>query len=271
MKQLRSGQHFGASKKVLRLDGTILTEAGYTPQIEVPWHYHENAYFFYHLKGRLDEVNKKKTVTCAPGTLLFHNWQDPHYDHNFTKDAMFFHIELETTWFKKYHLNSSILEGSLQLENPSIKESIQKIYRESRINDGITQLSVDGLLLQSYASIMRESQTEKTGIPAWVKRVREILHDCANEKITLAQLSKETGIHPVHLSKQFPRYFHAGFGQYLRNQKISKAATLLSNKNLSISSIAYQCGFADQSHFIRCFKTVHGLTPLKYRNKISKD
>jgi hypothetical protein len=46
MQQLQSGQHFGAAKKILRLEGTILTEAGYTPHIEVPWHYHENAYFF---------------------------------------------------------------------------------------------------------------------------------------------------------------------------------------------------------------------------------
>ena len=75
MRQLQSGQHFGAPKKILQLKGTILTEAGYVPDIEVPWHYHENAYFYYHLRGRLDEMNKKQTLTCTPGTLLFHHWQ----------------------------------------------------------------------------------------------------------------------------------------------------------------------------------------------------
>jgi len=30
MKQLQTGQHFGAAKKTLQLEGTILTEAGYT-------------------------------------------------------------------------------------------------------------------------------------------------------------------------------------------------------------------------------------------------
>lgn len=95
MKQLRYGQHFGAQRKTVKLDGTILTEAGYQPNIEVPWHYHENAYFFFHLRGKLDEVNKKKSVTCTAGTLLFHHWQDPHYDKNFSNDARFFISKLK--------------------------------------------------------------------------------------------------------------------------------------------------------------------------------
>src|SRR5580692_10310618 len=155
MRQLQPGQHFGVPKKVLQLKGTILTEAGYVDNIEVPWHYHENAYFYYHLRGRLDEVNKKQTLTCTPGTLLFHHWQDPHYDKNFSTDALFFHIELGKNWFARHDINRSVLEGSIQLENPLFKSIFQKIYRESGINDDITQLSVDGLLLQTFASIIR--------------------------------------------------------------------------------------------------------------------
>jgi AraC family transcriptional regulator len=266
MKQLQWGQHFGASKKILQLEGSILTEAGYTPHIEVPWHYHENAYFYYHLRGRLDEVNKKQTLTCTPGTLLFHHWQDPHYDKNFSTDAVFFHIELEKNWFAVHHLNPDVLEGSMQLGNPACKTAFQKIYSELKINDNATQLSVDGLLLQSFAAIMRHSQKEKHGIPGWVARIREILNDGETQGHTLQQLSLETGIHPVHLSKEFPKYFNAGFGDYVRNVKIERAARLLANKEITLSGIAHLCGFADQSHFTRCFKAFYGMTPLKYRN-----
>jgi AraC family transcriptional regulator len=268
MRQLKSGQHFGATKKTLQLKGTILTEAGYIPHIEVPWHYHENAYFFYHLRGHLDEVNKKKTLTCSSGTLLFHHWQDPHYDKNFSTDASFFHIELESNWFLRHQINPAAIEGSMEFESPILKSIIQRIFKESKINDNITQLSVDGLLLQSFAEIIRYSEREKSGLPGWVKKIREILNDTLQEKITLQQLSLETGLHPVHLSKEFPKYFHAGFGEYIRNKKIERATALLSDRNLSISEIAYQCGYADQSHFIRCFKTIHRITPLKFRNRV---
>jgi len=270
MKQLKSGQHFGVNKRTIQLEGTILTEAGYFPQIEVPWHYHENAYFFYHLKGRLDEVNKKKTVSCTTGTLLFHHWQDPHYDKNFSVDASFFHIELQNEWFLRHHLKLSILEGSIQLENPTLKPIFQKIHKEIKLNDSTTQISVDGLLLQAIAEITRTAQNEKSGIPIWVKKVREILNDNNPDKITLQVLSLETGIHPVHLSKAFAKYFNAGFGQYIRAIRIEKATKLLLNKNLSLSKIAYACGFSDQSHFIRCFKETVGTTPLKYRSSIKE-
>jgi AraC family transcriptional regulator len=266
MRHLRSGQHFGTNKKTVKLQGTILTEAGYTPNIEVPWHYHENAYFFYHLRGRLDEVNKKKTVTCTSGTLLFHHWQEPHYDKNFSEDASFFHIEIENEWFSRQHLKPSILEGSMQLDNPVLNPIFQKIHREIKLNDITTQISVDGLLLQSIAEITRFVQAEKSVKPAWVKKVREILNDSIAGKITLQMLSSETGIHPVHLSKEFPKYFNTGFGQYIRTVRIKKANKLLADKNLSLSEIAFMCGFSDQSHFIRCFKESVGTTPLKFRN-----
>jgi len=270
MKQLTSGQHFGAAKKVLRLNGTILTEAGYTPQIEVPWHYHENAYFYYHLKGRLDEVNKKQTLTCIPGTLLFHHWQDPHYDKNFSADASFFHIEIERNWFATHHINAAVLEGSIQMDNPSLKFIFLKIHSESKINDNITQLSVDGLLLQAFAAVMRDRQREISGVPDWVKKVKEILNDSYSERTTLNDLAIEIGVHPVHLSKEFPKYFNSGFGEYIRSIKVQKATTLLMDEARSFSNITYECGFSDQSHFIRCFKTIHGITPLQFKKRIVK-
>lgn len=270
MKYLKSGQHFGARKKTVKLDGAILTEAGYTPDIEVPWHYHENAYFFYHLRGRLDEVNKKKTITCTSGTLLFHHWQDPHYDNNFSKDACFFHIEIENKWFLQHQIKPSILEGSWQIKNPILKPIFLKIHREISLDDTATQISVDGLLLQSIAEIKRTSDTDRFGKPIWVKKVREILNDSFNTKITLQALAAETGVHPVHLSKKFPMYFGLGFGQYIRNVRVQKASQLLLDKEANLSHIAYECGFSDQSHFIRCFKEITGMTPSLYRSNITK-
>ena len=271
MKQLKAGQTFWSKQKSVKLEGTILTEVEYTPNIEeLPWHYHENFLFYYHLKGRLDEVNKKKTVTCTAGTILFHHWQDPHYDKNFSADARFFHVEIEDKWFVQHQVKPALLEGSMQLGHPVLKPIFQKIHKEIRLNDSTTQISVDGLLLQSIAEITRTASNPGSGTPAWVKKVKEILNDGIGEKITLESLSSETGIHPVHLSREFPKYFNTGFGQYIRSIRVEKATHLLSNKHLTLSEIAYECGFADQSHFIRCFKDIAGITPLKYRNLVAK-
>lgn len=265
MRLLKSGQHFGENKRSIRLLGTILTEAGYTPDIHVPWHYHENAYFFYHLRGRLDEHNKKKTVVCKPGTLLFHHWQDPHYDRNFSVDARFFHVEIGNEWFLRHQLKPAMLEGSMQLDNPLLQPVFQKIHKEIRLNDNITQISVDGMLLEAIAEIVRHGRQKDPKTPAWVKKVKEILHDNLATRLTLEMLSLETGVHPVHLSKEFPRHFQVGFGQYLRSLRVQKAITLLPDKNLTLSDIAFACGFSDQSHFTRCFKESMGTVPSEFR------
>lgn len=265
MQLLQVGQHFGNTQQKLRLNGTILTEACCTTGVEVPWHYHENAYFYMHLKGTHEEVNKKNRITCQPGTLLFHHWQDPHYNTNFSQESRFFHIEIEKSWFQRFHLSPELLEGSQQLENRELNPVFNKIYKELHQQDNATQLAIDGLLAQAFALLLRQSPGEKGKTPAWVKKVQAILHEGETENITLGQLSQETGVHPVHLSKEFPKHFGVSFGEYVRNRKVDRATPLLLHKDLTITDIAYRCGFADQSHFIRCFKERNGMTPLQFR------
>lgn len=269
MKYLIPGEHFGANKKKVHFRDYIFTEAGYEPGIAAPWHYHENAYFYYHLQGTLLEVNKKQKLLCQPGTVLFHSWQDPHYDTRFSTDVQFFHIELNAQWFQKFDLAANAVEGSKHLENPVFKSIFQKIYWETRHADAATPLAVEGLLMQAYAEMIRYEEKTQSFIPAWVEKVRQLLHEHDTQKITLELLAAETGVHAVHISRAFARYFNTSFGNYIRNIKLQQAVSLLADKNKSITDIAYSCGYADQSHFIRHFKKVYGMSPLKYRKLYS--
>jgi AraC family transcriptional regulator len=271
MESLSTGQTFWTKQNTVKLDGTILTGVEYTPNIkELPWHYHENAYFFMHLKGQLLEVNKKGSTVCQGGTLLFHHWQDAHYDTNFSEDASFFHIELEKKWFERMHLKRDLIEGSFHFENPVLKPIFYKVFHELKYTDHFSQLSVDGLLAQAFAILLRQKSYEKTESPLWTKKVREILHDSFSENITLQNLSDEIGLHPVYLSAEFSKYFGVSFGEYLRRLKLENARQMLLNSNDSITEISYSNGFADQSHFIRNFKEVFEITPLKFRKAHKK-
>jgi AraC family transcriptional regulator len=41
---------------------------------------------------------------------------------------------------------------------------------------------------------------------------------------------------------------------------------MIKQSNSDLSQVAYACGFADQSHFIRTFKSMTGLLPAKFKN-----
>jgi transcriptional regulator GlxA family with amidase domain len=55
--------------------------------------------------------------------------------------------------------------------------------------------------------------------------------------------------------------------QYIREVRVGVARHLLETSNQSLTNIAVQCGFYDQSHFTRQFKASTGITPLDYRRR----
>jgi AraC family transcriptional regulator len=105
-------------------------------------------------------------------------------------------------------------------------------------------------------------------LPAWVVKVEAMVETQYNQKLTLKALSKEAGIHPVHLSRQFPKYFNVSLYYYVRQIKIEKAVVMLYNNEYTLSEIGRQCGFSDPSHFNRCFRKIKGINPSEYRKLI---
>lgn len=264
MKQLLTGQFYGQTNETFHLDGITLTDTEYTHS-KVDWHYHQNPYFTFILEGNVIEGNKKETYHCSAGTLLFHNWQEPHYNikpDGFTRG---FHIELEQKWIDHCAISLNSLQGNIHLADPSLKLLLYKIFQEMKINDTATPLSINSLLLQTLAGMQCAHQALPKAKSGWVKELHDLLHDQCTEKLSLNELSKTLGIHPVHLSRQFSQYFHCSFGEYVRRLKVEKSLSLLSNKKYSLTEITFECGFCDQSHFTRNFKAQMGISPLAYR------
>lgn len=73
-----------------------------------------------------------------------------------------------------------------------------------------------------------------------------------------------------HLSRGYlNRLFRAGFGVNaavaLERARCARAESLLLRTDLTVESIAHQCGFADPSHFSHRFAAIHGMSPRTYR------
>ncbi|WP_395974747.1 helix-turn-helix transcriptional regulator [Chryseobacterium cucumeris] len=263
MNSLRSGEYFGETNQMVNLEGLTITDTEYTHPY-VDWHYHENAYFTFLLQGTMTEGNRKETYGCSAGTLLYHHWEDPHYNRKPDIFTRGFHIELSQSWFDRFDIQKNKVEGSFNIKNPALKLLAYQIFRESKTNDISFELNTNQLLLHLFSQLTHQKEnTERK--PLWVGRINEILHESFTENLSLTELSKTLNIHPVHLSRDFHKHFHCNLGEYLRKLKINKSMELL-NSPSSLTDIALECGFSDQSHFIRCFKENIGITPLKYRN-----
>lgn len=137
------------------------------------------------------------------------------------------------------------------------------LYREFRERDDASALALEGGILEVLAETSRTG--EEHGQPAWLKRARGILHDRADQPITLSEIAREVGVHPAHLARTFRRFYHRSLGAYLRGLRIDRASRALTERTASISEVALQAGFYDQSHFTRVFKQHTGVTPAQFR------
>lgn len=86
---------------------------------------------------------------------------------------------------------------------------------------------------------------------------------------TLAKLSEETKIPKHLLSPIFSEQFEMNFTEFLNSHRISMAQQLLRDKpNITVSAIAYDCGFNTLSSFNQAFKKIAGTTPSAYRKSL---
>lgn len=268
MKCSKAGQFYGKTNETVFLDGLILNDADYLHD-RVDWHYHENPYFTFLLQGSVLEGNKKQVNECTSGSLLFHHWQDAHYNIGSKEFTRGFHIEIQPSWFAAFDIPPNTIEGSINIADPRIKILMYNIFKETKLADKTRQLTIDALLIETFALLSQTTETAGKRKPIWVNKVKDALH-AAPENWQLMDLAKLANIHPVHLSRDFPKYFHVTLGDYIRSIKIQRALSLLPNRDLSLTDIAIHCDFADQSHFIRSFKASQQLTPLRFRKLLLK-
>jgi AraC-like DNA-binding protein len=77
----------------------------------------------------------------------------------------------------------------------------------------------------------------------------------------IEKVASKYGLTSRYLQKLFLQYTGISPKLYHKINRFQKSLILVSKKQLSLTSIAYECGYFDQSHFIRDFKSFTGFIP----------
>ncbi len=101
--------------------------------------------------------------------------------------------------------------------------------------------------------------------PNWAQALWRQLPRRYAAPLTVRKLAQEAGVHPVHLARTVRRHYGVSVTDRLRQLRVAAAAGMLSQADTALTSVATDCGFADQSHLCRVFKSYTSLTPLEFR------
>ncbi|MEM8891807.1 MAG: helix-turn-helix transcriptional regulator [Bacteroidota bacterium] len=265
MKILSKGRYYGNQNSERSFNGVLLSHYTYTG-IQTDWHYHENPYFMYVLQGNMMDGNKREKTHCPAGSLMYNNWQEPHYGSKHSREASGFHLEFEKSWLVEKGFTEDLLEGSQLIEHPRIHVLFARLFHEFVFTDSYSEVSVELLLLQLCEALQASKQLRSKEQPLWIAELKELLHYDTN-KLSLQYLSEQLGVHPVHISRAAPKYLSMSLGEYIRKEKLKKSIPLLFGQEFSLTEIAYAAGFSDQSHFNRVFNSYFKMSPGEYRRK----
>lgn len=89
------------------------------------------------------------------------------------------------------------------------------------------------------------------------------------EPLGVPELAKRAGLSASQFQREFRRVFGRTPAAWLLEVRIQAARHRLEHSNQPLSAIALDCGFHDQSHFTKRFKTATGLVPRAYRMRFA--
>lgn len=260
---LGQGKSTGKIVSSFETSGTVINISHYSVEEGgQEMHYHENPHLCFLFHGKDIERRKNLLYERQTGDIYFYFSGEKHASVSRRSVSKNTNIEFGKSFLEKYGFSESQIENAVR-NNFDARFLILKIQQEILINDSCSRLTIEMLLL-NLINYSKNSAVESD--PEWVRTLADLLNDKWNESLTLDELSIATGKYPTTISKHFRKYFSCTLGEYLRKLKINKSIPLIKNSPMSLTDIAFHCGFADQSHFTRNFKQLTGLLPKEFRN-----
>src|SRR6267142_1817009 len=132
-------------------------------------------------------------------------------------------------------------------------------------------LAVGVHVAQTYGGMRPVSWSARGGRAPWQeRRAREFLLANIKRGVALREVARECGVSVGHFSHAFRRTLGVAPHKWLVEQRVVLSKDKLRDDGLSLSDVAAECGFSDQSHLTRVFRQAVGVSPGAWRRAIKR-
>jgi AraC family transcriptional regulator len=214
--------------------------------------------------GQYQECIERRAHSRRMSTLIYHPAEEAHAV-VFESDVRILSVEFRAGGNVSSAANS--LDRGSSYRSELVAWLGVRLRREMERSDGASVLAIDGLISEMLAEGSRgKVLTEEKGTAVWLARATDFVHDNFRTTLSLEEVAQVAGVHSAHLSRVFRQKMSCTVGEYLRRLRFEFACQQMLSTEIPLCEIAYDAGFADQSHFNRIFRRQMGITPYMYRN-----
>lgn len=274
------------SRKLLQ-EGKLITIRPHTRFVHFPKHTHDYVEVVYMCKGHTTHIINGDNVCLNEGNIIFLNQNStqeilPAGENdiavNFIILPQFFDSTLkimgdEETPLKRFIVNclkggdvsSSYLHFEvsdiLPVQN-LIENLIWTLINDTQNKRNINQMTMAVLFLQllNYTDRLK-NRNDETDIA--IKTLRYIEEHYSSGSLT--ELSGLLHYEFSWLSREIKKQTGKTYTELLQEKRLSQAAFLLQNTDMSVADISCKVGYENISYFHRLFMRKYGVSPKKYR------
>lgn len=261
---LGAGRYYGQVLKQRRSNGFVFTELKHSKALALPRHAHECGYFSLLVDGRYREWYGRRAIGHIKYMSMWHPSDLIHNDEVGEGGCRLFSVEVSAGALDLLRMKSRVLSEPAVLQSSNTSRILLNLL--DGLRDGFDgDLIVDGLSLELLDSISQDGAYQDKAKPKWLRRIENLIREQYDRKLTMAEFSLETGIHPVHIAAVFRRFHNTTIGEHIHFLRIQDACNYLCGNELQLAEIALRLGYSDQSHFTRTFRKIKGISPGEWR------
>lgn len=160
-----------------------------------------------------------------------------------------------------------------------LSEIMQKMIAEYK-KDEFSDFNIQGYALllithlyRNYAyKIIDEHSTDSySKKQISLNKCIKYIYNNYNKDISLEEIATIANVGKYQFCNTFKQFTGQTFKEYQNKLRITKAIELLSTTDMSITEIAFLCGFNDSNYFSRKFHQITGKTPLAARGESKRN
>jgi len=247
----------------MQAGGFVVVESSYAPSAALPRHGHDEAALCFAFRGSFEESAEGRTFECAPYDVMV---RPPAVHHSNRYDARGTHcvlVGVSQDVLLRLRPYTSLFDSTRRVAREMGERIATRIHHELMARDESSPIVVEGLVLELIGASSRSRRNQP---PRWLRDARDFIHAHWLERPSLADIARAGGIHPANLVRGFRAHLRCSPGEYMRRLRLDHARNALGTPGRSITDVALEAGFYDQSHFTTAFRREFGMTPAEYRN-----